>query len=164
MQLPVFLAVYFPVPIVVQPFSMPLVLQPLVEADLEYAMEIQDRAFWTELWNKIMFPNGMTAMVRTRLAEWARKDFQDPRIVFMKVVDTDRNNEMISFARWYIYKEHRPESDWNKPGETRDLGAGVNHEALNEFKAAMDGKRKKLMAGDPHCCEHRLLPSSFSRY
>ncbi|MCJ1434230.1 hypothetical protein MMC27_003597 [Xylographa pallens] len=130
---------------------MPLVLQPIVEADMEHAIEIQDRAFSTELWDQIMFPNGMSAAVKTVMVERARKDFQDPRTVFMKVVDTERNNEMISFARWSIYKQERPESDWNKPRETRDWGPDANNEALNEFMGAMDGKRKKLMAGEPHC-------------
>ncbi|MCJ1377857.1 hypothetical protein MMC17_000953 [Xylographa soralifera] len=130
---------------------MPLVLQPLVEADMERAMEIQDRAFSTELWDQIMFPNGINATVKAIMVGRARKDFHNPNTVFMKVVDTDHDNEMIAFARWYIYRQERPESEWNKPRERRDFGPDANNEALNEFMGILDEKRMKHMAGEPHC-------------
>ncbi|MCJ1283124.1 hypothetical protein MMC26_002451 [Xylographa opegraphella] len=130
---------------------MPLVLQPIVEADMERATEIQNRAFSNGLWEQVVFPNGISAAVTAIMVERARKDFHDPNIVFWKVVDTDHDNEMISFAKWYIYKQERPESEWNKPQERIDWGPDVNNEALNEFVGALSEKRKKLMAGAPHC-------------
>ncbi|MCJ1293671.1 hypothetical protein MMC34_005226 [Xylographa carneopallida] len=134
---------------------MPLLLQPVVEADMERAVDIQARAFSTEPWDQVMFPNGMSAAGKAIMVERARKDFHNPNVVFMKVVDTDRKDEMISFSRWYIYKQERPNSEWNQLREKKDWGPDANNEALNEFMAAMDDKRKKLMAGEPHCYHQR---------
>ena len=122
---------------------------------MERAVDIQARAFSTEPWDQVMFPNGMSAAGKAIMVERARKDFHNPNVVFMKVVDTDRKDEMISFSRWYIYKQERPNSEWNQLREKKDWGPDANNEALNEFMAAMDDKRKKLMAGEPHCCEHK---------
>ena len=133
---------------------MPLILQPMVEADMERTIEIQARAFATEPWDQVMFPNGRSPAVKAIMVEGARKDFHNPNSVFIKVVDTDRNNEMIALARWWIYKQERPEIEWNKPREPTNWGPDANNEALNDFMTAMDEKRKKLMAGQPHCCEH----------
>ncbi|MCJ1401662.1 hypothetical protein MMC11_004879 [Xylographa trunciseda] len=130
---------------------MPLVLQPVVETDMERLMEIQNRAFSTDPWNQVMFPNGVTAASKITMVEMVRKDFHDPHTVFVKVVDTDRENEIVSFARWYIYKQERPESEWNKPAEWRDWGPDTNNKALNDFIGALAEARRKHMAGKPHC-------------
>ncbi|MCJ1393140.1 hypothetical protein MMC18_006012 [Xylographa bjoerkii] len=130
---------------------MSLILQPIVEADMERVIEIQDRAFSTTLWDQVMFPNGISAASNVLMVERARKDFHDPNVVYMKVVDTDRDNEIVSFARWHIYKQARPESEWSKPREMRDWGPDANNQALNDFMGAIDEKRRELMAGEPHC-------------
>ena len=130
---------------------MPLLLRPLIETDMKRVIEIQKEAFSTDLWNQVMFPNGMLDSSKVML-ERARRDIHKPDTVYMGVVDSDLNNEIVSFARWYIYKQERPESEWNTPAERREWGPDANSEALNDFLDALGEKRKEYMAGEPHCC------------
>jgi len=130
---------------------MPLVLEPVVETDMERLMEIQTLSFRNDLWSQVMFPNDMSAASKATMVERARKEFHNPNTAFVKIVDTDRDNEIVSFARWNIYKQERPESEWKKPREKADYGPDANNEALNDFMNILAEKRRELMAGMPHC-------------
>lgn len=65
------------------------------------------------------------------IARWRDEVSVDPHTAFMKIVDTDLN-ENIAFARWHIHRTERPESEW-KGAEARGWDEGTNVEAANEF-------------------------------
>ena len=134
---------------------MPLLIQPVVDADVERTVEIQFAAFAPSLWNQIMFPDPLNPDMKAKISERNRRMLHDPVIAFMKVVDTDRNNEMIAYSRWSIYKYERPESEWAKQ-EKRNYGEGVNVEAFESFINALGEKRRKILAGKPNCSEQML--------
>ena len=125
-------------------------MQPAVEADLERIVEILFEAFAPDPLTQIMFPRGgEDPEAKNKALEQNRKDFHNPVITYMKIVDTDLNDEVIAFAKWYIYKEARPESEWKKP-EVRDYGEGANQEAIDAFFGQLTEKRWKHLEGKPH--------------
>jgi hypothetical protein len=74
----------------------------------------------------------------------------DPHTAFLKIFDTDIN-EIISFARWHVFRSDRPESEW-KGILSRGWDEGTNVEAANEFYYAIHEKREKVMGGKAHLC------------
>lgn len=132
---------------------MPLHLRVGVNADLERIMDIQFEAFGPDPWNQTLFPNGISPDSRARLTEYAKKDMdENPHVTFMTVVDTELDNQIIAFGKWYIYKQERPESEWNK-SDSRVWGEDTNREAIHAFFTPLGEKRRKYMAGKPHCRE-----------
>ena len=99
-----------------------------------------------------MFPVPPTPEMKAKVGARNRRLLQDNTTAFMKVVDTDCNNEMVGYAKWSIYKHERPESEWAKQ-EKREYGEGVNVKAFEFFINALGEKRRKIMAGRPHCSE-----------
>ena len=86
--------------------KMPLLIRPAVEADLERIVEILFEAFAPDPLTQIMFPHGgENPEAKNKALEQNRKDFHNPVITYMKIVDTDLNDEVIAFAKWYIYKK-----------------------------------------------------------
>lgn len=133
---------------------MPLILQEVLEGDLDKVVDVRTRAFAGDPWNEIMFPSGVAFTSKTALVERERKLFNSPNTVFVKVLDTERENELVAFARWYIFRHERPESEWNKGPETTDWGSGANVDAIEAFMGELHEKRKKHMTGTPHCRTH----------
>ena len=129
---------------------MPLFLQPAVEADLEHIVDIQFEAVAPDPFSQVMFPTGITPEARVLAVDSSRRDFNDPVIKYIKVVDIDLDSKAVAFAKWHIYKEERTESEWMK-AETRDYGEGSNREMLDEFFGQITEKRQKHLGGQPHC-------------
>ena len=130
---------------------MPLELARASAADLRKLLEIQFAAFAEDPMNAVMFPVPTPPSAFEKALERARNDFQDPDVAFVKVTDTDIG-EIVSYARWFIWKHERPEEEWNKE-KKRDWGEGTNVEAADAFVGAINEKRRKIMAGKPHCCK-----------
>ena len=129
---------------------MPLLLKPAVEADLEHIVDIQFEAFAPSPFSQLMFLCGVTPEAKLLAVERSRRDFDDPVIKYVKVVDTDLDNKAVAFAKWHIYREERPESEWMK-AETRDYGEGSNREVIDEFWGQITEKRRTHLGGQPHC-------------
>ncbi|MCJ1476051.1 hypothetical protein MMC13_004716 [Lambiella insularis] len=130
---------------------MPLLLSKVLEGDLDRLVEVRTRAFAGNPWNEVMFPSAVSSRSHTALVERERKILKSPDSVFVKITDTERDNELIALARWYIYKHERPESEWNKKNETTDWGEGANVDAVETFMGELHKRRKQYIAGRPHC-------------
>ena len=130
---------------------MPLEIQIALDSDMDRIIDIQFAAFGSDVLNQLMFAYPIRPATKARFVKWAREDIEDPTITFLKAIDTEQNNEIVGFAKWYVYKEKRPESEWNKK-VTKDWGEGTNVELVNEFFGKMREGRKRNMGGEPHCC------------
>ncbi|KAL9114194.1 MAG: hypothetical protein Q9187_007512, partial [Circinaria calcarea] len=124
---------------------MPLLLQPVVEADAPRLPDIQFAAFGEDPFMAIMFPQTPSDDSKQKAVERTYTDFKDPYITLMKVVDTDLDNTIVAFARWHIYRLERPESEWNTE-KKRDWGQGINVDVADAFFTAIQQKRKRIMA------------------
>jgi len=130
---------------------MPLLLRMAVEADIDQILDIQYEANDSDPWHQTLFPNGISTATRNMTREHARTAMQtDPHTHYVVVVDTDLNDEIIAFAKWMIYKQERPESEWNK-ADTRKWPEDTNLEAISAFFGPLLEKRRKYMAGSPFC-------------
>ena len=130
---------------------MPLDIQRAVDDDIDRILDIQFAAFEPDFFNRLLFTFPISPDAKAPFVEWARRDIKDPTITYMKAVDTERDNEIVAFAKWHIYKQERPESEWNK-AEEREWGEGVNVELANEFFGKMQDGRRRNMGGKPYCC------------
>ncbi len=132
--------------------NMPLLLEKAVEADIERMIEIMYAAMSEDPWDRIIYPKTPRPDERTKSIErWTNEMLTNPSSSIMKIVDTNLN-EIIAFARWYIYKSERPESEWKKR-EEREWDEGTNVKAGNIFLSAMIETRQRVMGGKAHCCE-----------
>lgn len=134
---------------------MPLQLAPASEADLPKILEVQFAAFAHDPIMRLMFPHPTPPATFEKAVDRARTDFRNPDVAFMKVIDT-QTGEIVSFAKWNIYKQQRPDEEWNKE-ERRDWGEGTNVEVADAFFAALTRNRRKFMAGKPHCSRWATL-------
>ncbi len=130
---------------------MPLELAQVTADDLPTVLQLQFAAFADDPMTQLMYPIRPTPVaVVEKAIERGRKDFLNPDTAFVKVHDTD-SGEIVALAKWSIYKHERPGEEWKKE-EKRDWGEGVNVEAADALIGAIGEKRKKIMAGKPHCC------------
>jgi hypothetical protein len=123
---------------------------PAAEADLPRIIDIQGASFAPNPWSQVMFPRGYDEECKAKMVEEGRGNFQDPTTVYMKAIDTE-SGEIISFARWHVYKQARPRSEWDTPAKPEYLGPNVNSEAYNEFMRLVHERRKQHLGGKPHC-------------
>ena len=132
---------------------MPLELQKAVDADMPRIADIYLNAT-ARPWLETLAPNGISPASRNIMIENNRKDLCNSHCAFMKVVDTDLGNEVIAFAKWFIYRKERPKSEWDRT-DSREWGPDWNLEALQEFFGQLGAKKRKHVAGMPHCCKQR---------
>ena len=134
---------------------MPLVLREAQEADIPRCLDIMYNAFSKDPWDRIMFPQIPPPSARgNSTRRWRHEILEDPCVTFLKVIDTDISDEIISFGKWHVYTKERPESEWKRI-TLGDWDEGTNVEAANAFFGGMRLKRQKLMKGDPHCCKQK---------
>jgi len=131
---------------------MPLLLQPVEEADLPRTLEIQAAAFASNNLNRVMFGGRPRSEETTEKALLRiRKELLDDQDThILKVIDTDLDNKLIAFCKWHIYKHERSPSEYRTEGD-RQFGPEVNVEVANAFFNALDEKRVEIMGGKPHC-------------
>lgn len=129
---------------------MPHHLAQASEADLPNILKVQFAAFAEDPLIRLMYPFPTPPSTFNEALERAQREFRNPDVAYLRITDTE-SGEIISFAKWIIYKHERPEEVWNKE-ETRDWGEGTNVEVADAFIGAINRNRKKIMAGKPHCC------------
>ncbi len=105
-----------------------------------------------------MFPNGLSHDAWAKSVELTRKDFYEPNITYMVIVD-DELNEIISISKWLVQLHERPESEWDQPLERRIIGEGGNQEVADTILGAIDSARRKNLKGRPHCRKSASSPS-----
>lgn len=92
--------------------NMPLIVRKAIIADVDRLAECLYAAFLEDPWGRVMFPKQPHPSADTPTKRRYRKQIEsDSEISIMKVVDTDID-QMVGFARWEMYLEERPESEW----------------------------------------------------
>ena len=136
---------------------MVLVLEKASEADIERLIQVNYITMASDPWYRIVFPTIPSASDRKPSIERWEKDMRtNASVMVMKVTDTEIQ-EIVAFAKWYVYKTERPESEWKKE-EKREWDAGTNMEAGDAFLTAVCEKRQRIMGGKAHCCEDFFFP------
>ena len=130
---------------------MPLEVRVAVDADMPRTVDIFLHAS-NRSWLETLAPSGISPASRDIMIENNHKDLNDPQCAFMKVVDTDLDDEVIAFAKWYVYRTERPKSEWER-NDSRDWGPDWNRGLLQEFFGELGAKKRKHIAGMPHCCK-----------
>lgn len=134
---------------------MPLKLLPAEPGDLPRIVQLENEAYASSPLTPILFPDGksqesLDAYVENLLQQW--QDNSATRHV--KVVDTDLNDTIISFARWLIFIGDDVKFIKTDPSE-RHNAPGTNEAAANEFFGGLLKTRVKLLGRNPHCCKSR---------
>jgi ribosomal protein S18 acetylase RimI-like enzyme len=132
---------------------MPLKLLPAEPGDLPRIVELENESFADSPLTPILFPNGksqgsQSAYIETLLLQW--QDNSASRHV--KVIDTDLNDKIIAFARWFIFVGDDVKFIKTDPNE-RHHAPGSNEEAVNEFFGGLLKIRIRILGRTPHCCE-----------
>ncbi len=132
---------------------MPLKLLPAEPGDLSHIVQLENGAFAGNPLTPILYPGGMSpesqdAYIETLLQQW--QDNHACRTV--KVVDTDLNDRIIAFARWYIFIGDDVKFIKTDPTE-RHNAPGSNEAAGNGFFGGLLKIRARILGKNPHCCE-----------
>ena len=118
-------------------------------------VQLEDASFADSPLTPILFPNGKSpesqdACVETLLQQW--QDNTSCRHV--KVIDSDLNDKIIAFARWYIFVGDDVKFIKTDPAE-RNSTPGSNQAAAGEFFGGLQKIRARLLGKSPHCCKSR---------
>ncbi|KAM0721641.1 hypothetical protein Q7P37_002566 [Cladosporium fusiforme] len=134
---------------------MPIKLLPMTEADVDAQADLMWAAFGTDLMD-VFYPNGFSATDR----EHSKKDTlasmrkgTDETFLFIKAVDTDLNNQIVSTAKWQIYPRQRSQEELDSEaagGREHLFSEGANVEAMKEFFGELAQGRKERFGGDPY--------------
>lgn len=93
--------------------DMPLVVQKAQVADIPRLLDIFYHAFHDDPLDRIMFPQIPSPDARMGSTKrWVHEISADPNMSFIEVVDTDRDDEIVAFARWHVFRTERPEGEW----------------------------------------------------
>lgn len=131
--------------------KMPLKVLPATEADAPRAFEIEHLAYTTinDPINALLFPGPLPSDANEKRAESILKvKAEDPSTVWLKVVDSDSDDEMIAFAEWHVYP---PGVEIPKPPK-REFGPGSNPQVCEEFFGTLERRRGEVMGERPHVC------------
>jgi hypothetical protein len=131
---------------------MPLKLLAAKPGDLPRIVQLENDSFADSPLTPILFPNGRSpeaqaAYVETLLQQWHDNSSSRHAIV----VDSDLNDEIIAFARWFMYIGDDVKYIKTEPGQ-RGNTPGCNEEAMNEFFDGMMNLRLRILGKSPHCC------------
>lgn len=140
-------------------------------ADIDDVVRIYADAFGPGVMDKLMYPNGMTHEAKSKLttsmiktvdeAEASGRDDSKPKAKesFLIVAEIDRSEgqcspEVIAFAWWTVWREPRPEEEWNVPDSPAAYtDEGVNAEVKGAFIGGIHDMRRRNMRGDPGICK-----------
>ncbi|RMZ86781.1 hypothetical protein DV736_g5998, partial [Chaetothyriales sp. CBS 134916] len=144
---------------------MPLEVRAAVADDAHRVPEMEYLAYKDDALSAILFPGPMTAYAREERTRKLIEQLQsDPlRNRWMKVIDTDRDGEMVAFSNWVVHQEPpavavpasemRTTTSTTTPAPapaTRTLGPGCNVAVCEEFWGGMHATRLRNIAGWPH--------------
>lgn len=128
--------------------KMPLVLTPVVEADLPEITKIERAAFASLPIDLLIRPNGHTTAILESALKNHQKRFSLPDYTYWKVVDTDLGSKAIAFGSWRTFREEQPRSEWGKsnnpPG---DPPGDTNMHVFQAFMKFNEDAKKRVIAG-----------------
>ncbi|KAL8727868.1 MAG: hypothetical protein Q9166_005745 [cf. Caloplaca sp. 2 TL-2023] len=83
---------------------MPLKVLPCDHEDLDACLDIQWQASeFIPLW-QFIFPNGGTPALRKNITYHMQREYDDPSVHFLKVIDTSKPNKLIAYAKWTVVR------------------------------------------------------------
>lgn len=150
---------------------MPLKLVPATFSDLPKIAQIEEASFASNPLTPIFFPGDKTAETDDAYVESLLQKWQDNLALRTKtVVDTDLNDAIIAFARWFVFvgedvrfikTEAGVGGDESGDGASQRELPGSNPEALADFFGALAKLRMELIGERPHCC--KCIDSHYTR-
>ncbi|KAF2749343.1 acyl-CoA N-acyltransferase [Sporormia fimetaria CBS 119925] len=127
---------------------MPLELHPMTDDDIPHFQRIMRAAFRFGI-VAALFPKAPTPEESQKDVERLTKENQeDPTVHFLKVIDTEKNNEIIACAKWHIYEKELSEEDVEKRNKKIPDDASL---AYRDFFGFLNESRKKWMGTKPFC-------------
>jgi hypothetical protein len=124
--------------------------------DLLRIVQLENKSFADSSLTPVLFPNGQSresqeAYVKSLLQQW--QDNSACRHV--KVIDTDLDDKIIAFARWYIFLDDDVKFIKTNPDERQNMPE-ANEAVANAFFGGLLRIRIAKLGRQPHCCESRL--------
>jgi hypothetical protein len=145
-------------------------------ADIGHVVRIHEEAFNPGIMNRLLYPNGMTEDVKSKLAAGVAKTFDDaeavndgnrskpkPTETFVMIAEIvpeagqpGAEPDVIAFATWTIRRESLPEAEWNVPPPmtVERWGEGARLDVVEDFMGGIHAMRRRRMKGDPAMCKH----------
>ena len=128
--------------------------------DIKATTALTFAAFADNVFNKLMYPHGVTPAIISYFVERDTKGWhKDPCARHMQVKDT-QTGEIISYSQWFIYPE-RSRAELSRPINLEwpdGCDAEKNNALFNNGKRKRDG----IMGGKPYMCMF-TLPSTEGR-
>jgi hypothetical protein len=130
---------------------MPLKLLLAEPEDLRRIVQIEKESFADSPLTPIFFPNGTSQDSEDRSVEDYLKQWQENAACrHVKIIDTDLDDKIIAFARWFIFIGDDVKFIKTDPNE-RQSPAGSNQAAFRDFSGGLLEIRAKLLGRQPHC-------------
>ena len=129
---------------------MPLQVVEAREADAPRIVELEQLAYRDDVLTPILFPGPFPEGAAEKQADEIVQQLRaDPTARWLKVIDTESQDEMIAFAKWNVYEPGKA-----RPAvPPRTFGQGCNAPACKQFWGLMDEKRQHHMGKIPHVCK-----------
>ena len=130
---------------------MPLKLLLAEPGDLPLIVQLQNQSFADSPVTPILFPGGHSQSSQDASVETLLQKWQDRSACWhVKVIDTDLDDKIIAFARWYIFVGEEVKFIKTDPNEPQNR-PGSNPAAAHEFYGGLVRIRAKLLGKNPHC-------------
>ncbi|KAF7503835.1 hypothetical protein GJ744_003225 [Endocarpon pusillum] len=130
---------------------MPLKLLTAEPGDIPRIVQLEEEAFADSPLTPILFPDGKSQDIQDAYVENLLQQWQDNSASrTIKVIDTDLNDKIIAFARWYIFIGDDVRFIKMDPDERHNI-LGSNEAAGNEFFGGLLKIRARIMGRNPHC-------------
>ena len=137
---------------------MPLKLLLAESRDLPRIVQLEEDSFADSPLTPILFPNGKSLEAQDAYVEHLLQRWQDnPSCRHVKVIDTELNDKVIAFARWYIFIGDDVKYIKTDPEESKNM-PGSNKAAANEFFGGLLKIRLRLLGKNPHCRKSQPHP------
>ncbi|TPX09393.1 uncharacterized protein E0L32_009437 [Thyridium curvatum] len=127
------------------------VISPASYDDMETIARLQFEAFLPSMAiERIIWPHGMTPDVLSSATEAKKHTFHRPHVRYVKITTTP-DQQIVAFARWYIWTEDRPISDWQKvftfQPDTTIASENLNVKAARLVYGMTDEMKKEVIRG-----------------
>jgi hypothetical protein len=121
-------------------------------ADLPRIIQLENESFADSPVTPFLFPNGQSRESQDAYVKGLLQQWQDNSACrHVKVIDTDLNDKIIAFARWYIFVGDDVKFIKMDPKE-RLAPPGANEELANTFFGGLLRIRIDKLGRQPHCC------------
>lgn len=138
------------------------VISPASYEDMGTIARLQFEAFLPSMAiERIIWPHGMTPDVLSSATEAKKHTFHQPHVRYVKITTTT-DRQIVAFARWYIWTEDRPISDWQKAfsfqPDTTIASENLNVKAARLVYGMADELKKEIIRGSKCACKWKDLP------